>query len=61
VPHPATWLNEGRWQDEEPGQRSLDEWWLPAGFRNLHEAQNAACYAYNAHLFRDGKPIEEPA
>ena len=24
IPHPATWLNEGRWQDETPGVATVD-------------------------------------
>jgi hypothetical protein len=59
VPHPATWLNEGRWQDETPGDTA--EWWLPAGFTDRFEAENARCSARNAHQFRDGKRIPETA
>lgn len=61
VPHPATWLNEGRWQDELPIESSGSSWWLPAGFANVYEANNAGCFAHNAAQFRDGKRVEVPA
>lgn len=71
IPHPSTWLNEGRWDDgegEEGGggaaqgdSESRPQWALQAGFENRWEAENERCYAHNAHLFRDGRRMEAPA
>lgn len=58
IPHPSTWLNEGRWQDGSSGAR---EWWLAAGFADRFEAENAKCFERNAAQFRDGKRIAEAA
>ncbi|QTD44564.1 helix-turn-helix domain-containing protein [Ottowia testudinis] len=35
------------------------DWWTPAGFPNVHEAENARCFAHNAHQFRDGKRLPQ--
>jgi hypothetical protein len=58
IPHPTTWLNEGRWQD---GEASSAKWWLTAGFADQFEAENAKCFAHNAAQFRDGRRVTEPA
>ena len=61
VCHPATWLNQERWKDQEGSSGKASDWWLAAGFSDRYEAENAHCYERNAHLFRDGKRMEEPA
>lgn len=65
IPHPSTWLNEGRWNDGEGASQGGDsesrpQWALQAGFENRWEAENERCYAHNAHLFRDGRRMEVP-
>jgi hypothetical protein len=40
---------------------SPGDWFLAAGFDNAYEANNASCFAHNAHLFRAGKRIPESA
>lgn len=64
IPHPATWLNQGRWQDDE-GPAEVDsnrpKWALDAGFANRWEAQNAGCRESNAHRFQAGKQVEVSA
>lgn len=61
IPHPTTWLNEGRWQDDAGGnakaETSRPQWALDAGFPTVWEAENALCFERNAHEFRDGKRI----
>lgn len=58
---PAGWLREERWRDEsaQSARGGIDtaRWWLPAGFPNIHEAENAQCFEHNAHEFRDGKRL----
>uniref|UniRef100_A0A2G7T8I6 Uncharacterized protein n=1 Tax=Chryseobacterium sp. B5 TaxID=2050562 RepID=A0A2G7T8I6_9FLAO len=68
IPHPATWLNAGRWDDEEgvrqAGQgdsESRPRWALQAGFENRWEAENVGCREHNAHQFRDGHRAEVTA
>jgi len=68
IPHPSTWLNAGRWSDEEgvgqAGQgdsESRPRWALQAGFENRWEAENAGCREHNAHQFRDGQRAEVTA
>lgn len=65
IPHPTTWLNEGRWQDDAGGnakaETSRPQWALDAGFPTVWEAENALCFERNAHEFRDGKRIGVPA
>jgi hypothetical protein len=61
VPHPTTWLNQERWKDQEGSGGVEGQWWLPAGFTDRFEAENARCSAHNAHQFRDGKRIPEAA
>ena len=76
IPNPATWLNEGRWQDETAAatagtaKRGTDEyaalhrsagWWREAGFANVWDAMAAKCWHDNADQFRDGKRAEVAA
>lgn len=61
VPHPATWLNQERWKDQDQAAKAAVAWWLPAGFADRFEAENAKCYEHNAAQFRDGKRITEVA
>lgn len=59
TPHPSTWLNEGRWQDEAgTPATSTPDWVTQAGFENTWEANNARCYAHNASKFKHGKQTE---
>lgn len=58
VPHPATWLNQERWKDQDQAAKAAVAWWLPAGFADRYEAENAGCKAGNANLFRNGKRLE---
>lgn len=60
VCHPATWLNQERWKDQE-GSGKASGWWLAAGFSDRYEAENAHCFERNSHQFRDGKRIPEAA
>jgi hypothetical protein len=63
VPHPATWLNGKRWEDStEAPAKKVDASWLAAtGFDTAEEARNFGCHPSTAHLFRDGRRIEEHA
>lgn len=61
VPHPSTWLNQERWKDQEAADKAATAWWLPAGFADRYEAENARCTQNTAHLFRNGKRIAEAA
>ena len=38
-PHPATWLNQGRWMDELPGvkERQAEDWYDLCGRLHNHE------------------------
>lgn len=56
IPNPATWLNEGRWQDGNAGKGSSPAWWTPAGFDSRFEAENAGCFEHNAAQFRQREP-----
>lgn len=61
IPHPSTWLNEGRWQDEQTTTEANPQpadWWTAAGFQNRWEAENELCFAHNANEFRDGHRVE---
>lgn len=68
IPHPATWLNGKRWEDESgPAATSTasaaqsdtrPSWAIRAGFANRFEAENAGCYEHNDHLFADGRRLE---
>lgn len=55
IPNPATWLNEGRWMDGGTVSKLVEDWFLPAGFDNVHEARNAGCTPSNASQFCDGR------
>jgi len=67
IPHPATWLNQGRWEDEIPGGKPAPVeadgrvWWQSAGFTHIAEAQNEHCHLGNYREFRDGKRIPQEA
>ncbi|APW37146.1 hypothetical protein RD110_08000 [Rhodoferax koreense] len=61
IPHPATWLNNERWNDEPPATAKKPaegpSWFELAGFTHIAEAQNAHCHVLNFHQFRDGKRL----
>jgi hypothetical protein len=65
VPHPATYLNHARWEDEVPGMPTMaaaadgPTWLQSAGFFSLAEAMNARCHVGNAHEFKDGMRVVE--
>lgn len=65
IPHPATYLNDARWEDEMPGMPSAanvsagPSWLERAGFSSVAEAMNARCHVGNAHEFKDGKRVVE--
>ena len=64
IPHPATWLNDRRWEDESPAVDAAPicpDWAQRAGFNNQFEARNEGCYHHNASDFQGGKRIEVPA
>jgi len=76
IPHPATWLNAGRWQDETTAtapvtvKRGSDEyaaihknasWWREAGFDTVYDAMANHCWHSNSEQFRDGHRIKEVA
>lgn len=63
IPNPATWLNQGRWQDggSTDSAESCPDWATDAGFPSVWEAQNAGCNVGNSQHFRDGKRIEVAA
>ena len=58
IPNPATWLNEGRWMDGGVVAKPVEDWFIPAGFDNVHEARNAGCSPSTVHTFHDGKKLE---
>lgn len=58
IPHPSTWINEGRWMDgEQPGQPD-STWFREAGFDFDWVANNAGCYPSNFKKFANGKRLE---
>lgn len=62
VPHPASYLNGRRWEDEILGASppvGQTDWFREAGFTHVAEAQNARCHIGNYREFRDGKRIAE--
>ncbi|KWT72250.1 MULTISPECIES: phage replication protein [unclassified Variovorax] len=66
IPHPSTWLNEGRWDDELPGAKAaapLDAsgsvWWQAAGFDSVDHAANERCHVGNFREYRDARRISE--
>jgi hypothetical protein len=58
IPNPATWLNEGRWMDGGVTIKPVEDWFVSAGFDNVHEARNMGCSPSTAHLFHDGQKVE---
>jgi hypothetical protein len=58
IPYPATWLNEGRWMDGGVTIKPTEDWFVRAGFDNVHEARNMGCSPSTAHLFHDGQKVE---
>lgn len=62
IPHPATWLNDRRWEDAAPSRAaasdSRPDWATRAGFANRFEAENAGCFEHNHHRFADGLQLE---
>ena len=63
IPHPATWIHQKRWLDEDGSVKSNRHpaWALNAGFANIEEAHNERCYEYNVSQFHPGKRIEVTA
>lgn len=66
IPHPATWLNKGQWEDEIPGARAATPiadtgltWWQTAGFDSIDHAANERCHVLNYREFRDGRRVTE--
>ena len=57
IPNPATWLNDGRWQDGAPPPKPPSDWWSVGGFSCEAEARNF-CGPSTVHQFRDGKKLE---
>ena len=61
VPHPARWLNDERWESDEP-HHQLDTarpaWALAAGFNTRFDAENEGCTERNASQFQAGKRLE---
>lgn len=62
IPHPATWLNGRRWEDEFGAVADDDSdkpaWALAAGFTNRFDAENAGCNKRNATSFNSGNQKE---
>lgn len=61
IPHPTTWLNDRRWEDDAPPVVGGDDgsaWAIRAGFPNRWEAQNAGCFEHTAKNFANGKRME---
>lgn len=61
VPHPATWLNDRRWEDEVTTRQPDDDkpaWALAAGFNNRFDAENDGCTERTSTQFRFGKRLE---
>lgn len=63
VPHPATWLNQRRWEDEGPTQAAANAnaWWQRAGFASEGAAAEAGCWASNWREFQHGQRPEVSA
>lgn len=66
IPHPATWLNQRRWEDEAPtqganGTGSAIAWWQRAGFATEGDAADAGCWQSNWREFQDGRRAEVSA
>ena len=62
VPHPATWLNGRRWEDEAPTQGTSASgptaWWMRAGFATEGDAADAGCWQSNWREFQGGRRVE---
>ena len=65
IPHPTTWLNQRRWEDEVPAQGSgggsAIAWWQRAGFATEGDAADAGCWQSNWREFQDGRRAEVSA
>ena len=63
IPHPATWLNQRRWEDEGPTQAAdnANAWWKRAGFASEGDAAEAGCWASNWREFQGGQRAEVSA
>ena len=65
IPHPATWLNGRRWEDEAPTQgasaSSPTAWWARAGFATEGDAADAGCWQSNWREFQGGQRAEVSA
>lgn len=63
IPHAATWLNGKRWEDsaQMPAKGPDVSWLTSTGFDTAEEARNFGCQPSTAHLFRDGRRIQEAA
>uniref|UniRef100_E6PQ91 Uncharacterized protein n=1 Tax=mine drainage metagenome TaxID=410659 RepID=E6PQ91_9ZZZZ len=61
IPHPVTWLNGRRWEDETGNANastSPSAWWELSGFSSEAEAIDAGCQQWNWREFSAGKRIE---
>jgi hypothetical protein len=52
---PLVYLRNRRWEDAQAPASGATDWFRTAGFENAYEANNAQCFAHNAHEFRNGK------
>lgn len=43
---------------KKSGVKHVEDWFIPAGFDNVHEARNAGCSPSTVHMFHDGKKLE---
>jgi len=62
VPHPATWLNDRRWEDgvqPDDFEAPRPNWAIRAGFANRYDAENAGCNERNAETYCAGQRIEK--
>ncbi len=63
IPHPATWLNQRRWEDEAPAHGASTSnspaWWERAGFATEGDAADAGCWQSNWREFQDGQRVAE--
>lgn len=65
IPHPATWLNQRRWEDEATAQgngtSASTGWWQRAGFATEGAAADAGCWQSNWREFQGGQRVKVPA
>lgn len=63
-PHPATWINGRRWEDESvsarrgsatPAAAGEAPWYVQAGFEHPDEAANSRCHIGNFREFSNGQ------